>query len=153
MSHRLYCQYQLLHFFSCKAFILPRVNDYLIFVCLLSFLRSCHYFTPREMSQKYKSLSTLKHTSNMSVSSLSQRRDPTGAPNSCAASRSLLIYFPNLDHPSSTSWRSPSLPWGPCFLDAQFFSVSFIPLFVGEYSPRDFLKEYEKIKLLMPLMS
>lgn len=95
MSHRLYCQYQLLHLFSCKAFIRPRVNDYLIFVCLLSFLHSYHYFTPRELSQKCKSLSTLKHTSNMSVSSLLWRRGPTGAPNSCRrmASWSLLIYF------------------------------------------------------------
>lgn len=146
MSHRLYYQYQLLHFFSCKAFILPKVNDYLIFVCLLSFLHSYHYFTPRELSRKCKSLGTLKHTSNMSVSSLSWRHGPTGAPNSCPSMASwyLLIYFPNIDHPSSTSWRLPSLPVGPFFLDAQFFSVSFIPFFVGEYSPRDFLRNMRK---------
>ena len=64
----------------------------------------------------------------MSVSSLLWRHGPTGAPNSCPSMASwyLLIYFPNIDHPSSTSWRLPSLPVGPFFLMPSF---SLSPLF------------------------
>ena len=144
MSRRLHYYHQLLNFLSCKTFISTRVNNYLIFVCLLSFLCSYYYFTPEHWASGVK-LSTFKHISNMSVSPLSWRCPPWSA--KLLLQRGWLVFA----HCTSVFLALIALYahpgdylhflWGPCFLDARFFSLSFIPLFVGKYPPRNFLNK------------